>query len=276
MNACPIIIICGKARSGKDTAAEILSRLLAVRGDNIALADPIKRIAENLFDIPRDLLWGPSEARNQNIEHLSKGDLRNRAQDIIAHARYVCSYMLEQELEGANLNREELLEATSYLYTWLTSVTNKLKDTGSLTCRYILQTLGTEWGRKHIRPDIWVQVGLNACNKLLRGGYNYTHCNGLAPDPEAKARPLAIISDGRFANEILGVRQTGGLAIKLSRNDSGSAAEQAGIAGHQSESELDDIPNHFYNAVVYNNSTVDNLEWRICNVVNSMLMPEYI
>lgn len=57
-----LIGLIGVAGSGKSTAARILcDRLGAVE---VSLADPIKRIAGELFGFDRQQLYGPSECRN--------------------------------------------------------------------------------------------------------------------------------------------------------------------------------------------------------------------
>jgi len=58
-----IIGISGLARSGKDTFANLL--LESTRGIKIALADPIKRFAQELWGFSDDALWGPSENRSK-------------------------------------------------------------------------------------------------------------------------------------------------------------------------------------------------------------------
>jgi len=58
-----IIGITGKAGAGKDTAADVLvERFNFVK---VALADPLKRICQEVFDFSDEQLWGPSEKRNE-------------------------------------------------------------------------------------------------------------------------------------------------------------------------------------------------------------------
>jgi hypothetical protein len=57
-----IIGLLGQAGAGKDTTADFL-----VKNHNfvkVALADPLKRIARDVFDFTDEQLWGPSEKRN--------------------------------------------------------------------------------------------------------------------------------------------------------------------------------------------------------------------
>lgn len=57
-----IIGISGLAGSGKDTVADFLVQQRDYV--KVALADPLKRICQDVFDFSDDQLWGPSEKRN--------------------------------------------------------------------------------------------------------------------------------------------------------------------------------------------------------------------
>jgi hypothetical protein len=74
------------------------------------------------------------------------------------------------------------------------------------TARHVMQTLGTEWGRKCIDPDFWVRA-----------------CIG-----NATASPRAVISDVRFENEAKAIQCIGGKIIRILRdgcNGDGHASE---------------------------------------------------
>lgn len=76
--------------------------------------------------------------------------------------------------------------------------------------RHLGQTLGTEWGRLNVHPDIWVIL-------TLRG-----------LDPQGRY----VVSDVRFENEAKAIREAGGRIIHLT----GRAHEMsAATAGHASE-----------------------------------------
>lgn len=63
--------------------------------------------------------------------------------------------------------------------------------------RELMQTLGTEWGRRRVHPDIWVILANQAL--LARG-------------------PGMIITDVRFENEAEWIRKNGGQVIHVSRS----------------------------------------------------------
>ena len=68
--------------------------------------------------------------------------------------------------------------------------------------RWVMQTLGTEWGRKCIDENFWVRATLRA----------------------ASSADKAVISDVRFANEAQAIRDAGGRVVRLLRgNDNGDS-----------------------------------------------------
>lgn len=101
-----------------------------------------------------------------------------------------------------------------------------------VSTRYLMQTLGTEWGRKQIQDDMWISLF----------DFAIDHWN-----------VDVIINDSvRFVNEVKYFNQLeNGLLIKVKRpsienND-----------GHESEKE---IVNELYDVVIYNDSTIEDLE----------------
>lgn len=135
MTRLPVIGICGKARSGKDTVAEAILRM-GGGSYRYSFADPLRAMMRAGFGIDAD---DPYWQRHKED--------------------------LAPELCGRSL-------------------------------RHALQTLGTEWGREHIHPDVWVH---------------------LAADELATRGPGMVIADVRFGNEAAWIRGVGGLLIHLSR-----------------------------------------------------------
>jgi deoxynucleotide monophosphate kinase-like protein len=71
------VAISGKAKSGKNTAATLLSNYLCPKGGSkiVALADPMKRILEIMFPTSnKDCLYGPSELRSEIISGKFRDD----------------------------------------------------------------------------------------------------------------------------------------------------------------------------------------------------------
>jgi hypothetical protein len=95
--------------------------------------------------------------------------------------------------------------------------------------RVLLQTLGTEWGRTHVHPDLWV---LAARRRI-----------------ESSKDDLIVFDDVRFENEAALIRDLGGLIIHVDRGD------LVLTDTHASESRL---VNHPEDAVVNNDYTLDD------------------
>lgn len=94
--------------------------------------------------------------------------------------------------------------------------------------RKMLQTLGTEWGRDIVNPDIWVLL--------------------LKEEIQMCTRPI-VVTDVRFANEAKMIKVLGGAIININR---------PGCDGddHVSENSLPDI---YHDYTLDNNSTVEHL-----------------
>jgi len=84
------------------------------------------------------------------------------------------------------------------------------------TPRFAMQTLGTDWGRSMIDPNIWVRAAMLTISKIS--------------DKDLKV----VIDDCRFLNEAVAIKEAGGSVIRVLRD---------GYEGddHQSEREMDGI-----------------------------------
>ncbi len=73
--------------------------------------------------------------------------------------------------------------------------------------RDLMKSLGTEWGRDSVGPNIWVDLLME---RIDRSGSN-----------------VAIIDDVRFPNEAQAIRNRGGIVIELSRDGIGYTGDHA-------------------------------------------------
>ena len=256
-NTVPIIILCGNAGTGKDTVGNYLhSNHGAV---TIAQADPMKRICKSIFGFSDKQLWGPSQFRNEIDPRFPKDkNVRNHHFDGI-------------DLEGFFSKAfPELNENDTAWYgfeSWFYDCISQATECG-LTPRFCLQTLGTEWGRA-VDQDLWTRIAVDTAFKLLGDpDLCYTHSGGLM-EREAEDRRwesgLVVITDGRFRSEILSVSRVGGFAIKIVRPGVISLGE------HASESELKDIPEIFFDAVINNNDSLDFLRVKTDQMVGRLI-----
>lgn len=76
---------------------------------------------------------------------------------------------------------------------------------GGRTNRHAMQTIGTEWGRRTIHPDIWVECIRRKLDKAYR-----RHIANMT-EADLRSRPLRIvIDDVRFQNEAEMIHDFGG------------------------------------------------------------------
>jgi len=235
----PLVIICGKSKSGKDTLGKHLCEKYG--GVSIALADPLKAILKKHFFFTQEQLWGDSDSRNIEIE-LPK--VTFRGDSWIGSIRF-CDEILEiQENSNKTGFNEGRLE--ELLKEWMDSFKNS-----PTTIRKVLQTFGTEVMRKY-DPYFWVDLAKNNAKKLLDGGYTWDKYNGCVKESKDSHR-FVLITDGRFRNEILAVKYMGGMAVKVERPNNDSLTPVAGVPKHSSEMDLDGIPDHFFDVKILNN-----------------------
>jgi hypothetical protein len=68
-----------------------------------------------------------------------------------------------------------------------------------VSMRHLLQTLGTDWGRQLIHPDVWVMAAARRIDDQLNQGRD------------------VVIEDVRFENEAAFIRDHGGLIVHIER-----------------------------------------------------------
>lgn len=107
------------------------------------------------------------------------------------------------------------------------------------TPRWAMQSIGTEWGRKMIHPDLWV----SAWKRRASSG-------------------LVVADDCRFANEFSAVRELGGAVIRIDRPGL-SAGE------HASEQEMGGLEP---DAVIVNGGSVDDLVEEVDRIVETVAL----
>jgi len=219
-----IIGILGNAGSGKDTVGKMLVEL--TEGVSLALANPLKEFAQDVFGFTHSQLWGPSEARNAIDANYSRDPSRGWLRrlfstELSSRARLSNWHQARYNLEAYGPNWiEEVLpdadpgESMGALTNWF----NEL-PTDALTPRVVLQTLGTEFGRKQ-DPDVWIKVALVRAKAFLS-------------EPEFVT--TVCITDVRFLNEARLIRESGGQVWRIRRP--GVSPLTTGIAGHASEEE---------------------------------------
>ncbi len=241
MSKTPIILVSGKAGSGKDTVGAYIKE--NYNAGTIALADPMKRLAADLFGFSELTLWGPSSCRNEEqhlpqLAFIQADDVRRIAAEFVA---------------ALDLPNQVL--AAKKLDAWFWGQAMEHHEKGKISARTVLQTLGTEWGRAQSR-NMWVKFALKQAQSYLDGEMSYDRTTGLTAEP-GKSVDYVVITDGRFRNEVLGVSAVNGVSFRVHRPD--QVTQTVGIKGHASEKELDGIPSHFYTETLMNDKDIPAL-----------------
>lgn len=110
---------------------------------------------------------------------------------------------------------------------------------GGVTPRRIMQTLGTEWGRKTIHPDLWVNIARERILTLMDCGMD------------------VVVDDCRFDNEAAMIRELGGTVCKIT----GRSRE---IEAHESEHGVKTF------CAIRNDGSLENLVDRIAYVFHDV------
>lgn len=108
--------------------------------------------------------------------------------------------------------------------------------------RRLMQTLGTEWGRQTINPELWLIL---AKQRLLNFG------------------PGMVIADVRFENEASWVRSQGGRVIHIERPNNVAVEAHASEAGIEFKGEEGDIK-------IVNGGTLEDLQNTIREVLDGI------
>ena len=116
----------------------------------------------------------------------------------------------------------------------ITRVSDMVEDYGWDTAkrnpevRRLLQVLGTDFGRKMLGDDVWINIALSGI----------------------KSEDKIVISDVRYPNEAEAIKKLSGSLWRINRHN------HSAVNGHTSEHAMD---NYMFNHVIYNDGTLDDL-----------------
>lgn len=254
----PIVLLSGNKNSGKDTVGQVLAEHF--NGVTLALADPMKRFAKEVFVFTTNQLWGPSTNREVPDTMYSEREAWRKA-----YAR------LEQKapdwIKDIGIPVMKQGDAFKALRVWFKDLWENHPIGEGVIPRHVLQTLGTEWGRE-VSSTLWGDHGLATANTILDNpGVSYSAHLGYGVEA---THDMVIVTDGRFRNEINQFRRAGGLVIKINR------PLNVNSDAHASEREMDTIPNYMYDVILTNNGSLDDLKSAAIIAIESCLTPTYI
>lgn len=190
----PMIVLVGNKGSGKNTVAKVISGFHPGTVE-VAFADPFKRFLYRGGFFTRETLWGESSGRDDTVcKELPDFDARNRAE---VHLTDETGFLV-----GADtiLRRAFAFE-----------------DDVPLTARKALQAIGDQ-GRYKDR-NVWARIAVESAVELLGGDHQYKPETGLVVCKGDSPPPLVLLTDGRYANEVMGVKLAGGVAWRIVRPD---------------------------------------------------------
>jgi hypothetical protein len=202
-----IIAFSGAKFAGKDTAAEALIRSHGFK--RIGLADKLKDICAEVFDIER---------LQMDIPELKEATLSDQKEINIARIDHLLGTISK---DGFDFNYEKTHEQVckNFLGRNLTSI------------RDVLQTVGTDICRTHIKDDIWL-------------AYVYDTIKNFNGD--------VVITDARFRNERDFLKELGATLILVKRP--GFEVKDTHVSENQLGNEND------YDVVVNNSASISGLQ----------------
>lgn len=248
-----LIAITGRARSGKDTTADLILKHRP-RAQRIAFADPLKAFVREVFDFSDEQMHGalketqdPRYLREEKWAKCVSCDGRGWHNGLADDGRTDCG-----TCKGSG--RGPLLERVY------------------LTPRHAMQTLGTEWGRSCFK-DVWVHYALRRAERALQTTRVVNKPFDAGTGTSGKGSSIVqtcdtvVITDLRFLNEARAIRAAGGVIWRVNRAGSGLKGD-----GWNHPSEVDmhtDQMSELVNVDLDNNGTLAALEAKVVKCLSS-------
>jgi energy-coupling factor transporter ATP-binding protein EcfA2 len=228
-----IVLLCGQAGSGKDTIATMIENLIPGQVKRVALADPLKEFARAVFLFEHRQLWGPSEFRNAldtraadpRFWHASRERLWN------VGAEFVREW-------AAAVGKKPPGDA---VIVWFDLLEEYATFNREFTPRLVLQTLGTDFGRRVLGSDVWARLALSRIART--------------------EEQVNVVTDGRFANEVEIFEAARAKIVRVYDVES----EPIPIVQHESERGLLDVEPGRFHALIHNRKS-QGLEALKCQV----------
>lgn len=113
--------------------------------------------------------------------------------------------------------------------------------------RKFLQFIGTDWARNK-DPNVWVNLVLE----------------------KTKTKNCCLLSDIRFLNELVALKENNWICIRITRNDTEKNRCGTGDKKHISEKELNSIPEELWDYSIQNDHNLDSFYKKIDNIVEKI------
>ena len=137
--------------------------------------------------------------------------------------------------------------------------------------RVMMQTLGTEWGREMMNPQVWVNLvakrwrEVEAGCHMVQEGRDHTGYKGYIAEG-------MVLSDVRFDSEAEWIQLNSGVILEIVRPEHKSLVEKVkkvvGLEGHQSER---GISRHYITHTIVNDGTLVDFDIKLMGLVDVLL-----
>lgn len=197
---------------GADMQDSLLEQLVEKAVFECSFADTLKDFCINVLGLSRENCYGTDEQKNAPTEYVWE--------NAPSFLRWKFGDKAAQAAVAKGLSPDELMEMFFLRRGWMTGgfnpdpeIPNMSYSSGKMSGREIMQIFGTDLIRQTF-GNVWAEATIRMINRA--------------------AKPLSIITDNRFPNEIETVlKQPRGYVIRLTRSPFGYAD------AHPSESALD-------------------------------------
>jgi hypothetical protein len=125
--------------------------------------------------------------------------------------------------------------------------------------RHLLRTLGTEWGRQCVHPDIWLRCWTSRYMRLIASDYEHV-----------------VVDDMRFLNEAALIDRFSGQLWRVTRPGTACNTTHASEGGLDSLRPLDDPSSDsslYFSQDIDNSGTLDELYAHIDGIITSHKTP---
>lgn len=189
------------------------------RGATLAFADKLKEVCMDLFGFSHDDVY------------TEEG--KSRKTDLPCYLCPACGSI-----------DAHLVSPAQVLCKKCTAVGEPQAFASFWTVRMVLQFVGTE-GIRRVDKGAWVKHAIARARRLTE------------TDNQSPRKLFVAITDCRFKSEMAAIKAAGGAVWRIRRPETDRKSQ--GLAGHQSETEMDTIPDSEFDYVINNDASLDVL-----------------
>ncbi len=244
MKEINLIGLSGQLQNGKDTVADLILKLTTEKRYHTHYSEDEGKYIQDNFPFYSETEWQTRRFAGVlkkataliigcDVSDLEKDSFKNTPLGEEWRRFYIyCDPLLDNHNQGGRIGMyyTSKIEAENNVPIYLKGKVDIIDEI--LTPRLILQLLGTEGGRDVIHPNIWVNATLG----------------------NLKPTDKVIVTDVRFPNEVSGIKNKGGIVIRVVR------PSKISTSTHPSETSLNDYNQWDY--VIVNDGTLEQLEYK--------------